>query len=65
MVEHEAGFEVHSVDFFRAFVSDPFLFGRIAAQNALSDLFAMNATPVHAQAIVTLPSPKPRFKKKC
>ncbi|MCB0416843.1 MAG: selenide, water dikinase SelD, partial [Bdellovibrionales bacterium] len=58
VIEHDAGFEVHSVDFFRAFVSDPFLFGRIAAQNALSDLFAMNATPIHAQAIVTLPLAK-------
>ncbi|MCB0405852.1 MAG: selenide, water dikinase SelD, partial [Bdellovibrionales bacterium] len=58
VVEHDAGFEVHSVDFFRAFVGDPFLFGRIAAQNALSDIFAMNATPIHAQAIVTLPLAK-------
>lgn len=47
---------IQSVDFFRALVSDPFLLGRIAAHHALSDLFAMNATPHSAQAIVVLPA---------
>lgn len=32
---------VHTVDFFRTFVSDPYMFGRIAANHALSDVHAM------------------------
>jgi selenide,water dikinase len=47
--------EVQTVDYFKAFVDDPFLFGRIAALNAVSDLYAMNARPFSALAIVTLP----------
>jgi selenide,water dikinase len=47
--------EVQTVDYFKAFVDDPYLFGRIAALNSLSDLYAMNARPFTALAIATLP----------
>jgi selenide,water dikinase len=47
--------EVQTVDYFKAFVDDPYLFGRIAALNAVSDLYAMNARPFSALAIATLP----------
>ncbi len=43
-----------STDFFSAFVDDPFLLGRIAALNALSDLFAKGATPRAALSIAVL-----------
>jgi selenide,water dikinase len=47
--------EAQSVDQFRAFVDDPFLFGRIAANHALSDIYAMGGVPSRALAIAALP----------
>ena len=46
---------VVSVDFFRGFTDDPYLVGRIAAENALSDLDAKGVTPRWAQALVAIP----------
>ena len=46
---------VATTDFFMPIVDDPFDFGRIAATNALSDVYAMGATPILALAIVGMP----------
>jgi selenide,water dikinase len=46
---------VATTDFFMPMVDDPFDFGRIAATNALSDVYAMGATPIVALAIVGMP----------
>jgi len=46
---------VQTADFFTPIVDDPFLFGRIAATNAISDVYAMGATPVCALNLVAFP----------
>ncbi len=47
---------VQTVDFFTPVVDDPFLFGQIAAANALSDVYAMRARPVLALALAAFPT---------
>ncbi len=46
---------VATTDFFTPIVDDPFDFGRIAAANALSDIYAMGGKPVMALAILGMP----------
>ena len=46
---------VATTDFFTPIVDDPFEFGRIAATNALSDVYAMGGTPVLALALLGMP----------
>jgi selenide,water dikinase len=46
---------VTTVDFFTPIVDDPYLFGRIAATNALSDVYAMGGRPVTALNLVAFP----------
>ena len=47
---------VQTVDFFTPIVDDPFIYGEIAAANALSDIYAMGGRPVTALAIAAFPN---------
>ncbi len=49
---------VQTVDFFAPIVDDPYDYGRIAAANALSDVYAMGGEPLTALAIVGFPAEK-------
>lgn len=51
---------VQTVDFFPPVVDDPYLFGQIAAANALSDIYAMGAKPVLAMNLLCYPTCLPK-----
>ncbi|MGP1372154.1 MAG: selenide, water dikinase SelD, partial [Almyronema sp.] len=51
---------VQTVDYFRALLDDPYVFGQICVNHCLSDLFAMGAVPQSVLAIATLPYSSPR-----
>ncbi|MCM2277390.1 MAG: selenide, water dikinase SelD [Oligoflexia bacterium] len=46
---------VQTIDFFTPIVDDPYTFGRVAACNALSDVYAMGGRPVTAMAVLAFP----------
>jgi len=46
---------VQTVDFFTPIVDEPYIFGQIAATNALSDIYAMGGRPISALALVCFP----------
>ncbi len=52
---------VQTVDFFPPVMDDPFVYGQIAAANALSDVYAMGGTPVTALNLVAYPDDKLTF----
>src|SRR6059058_2096533 len=47
---------VQTVDFFTPIVDDPFVYGQIAAANALSDVYAMGGRPLTAMNLMALPT---------
>ena len=54
---------LHSVDVFKSFTDDPYVFAQIAVHHALSDIYAMGGQPVTALAIITVPYAKPRITR--
>jgi selenide,water dikinase len=52
---------VQTIDFFPPIVDDPYIFGKIAAANALSDIYAMGCTPLTALNIIGFPPKMPPY----
>lgn len=55
---------IQSVDQLRSIVDDPYIFGRLAALHALSDVFTQNARAHSAQVLLTLPYAKPSIVRR-
>ena len=53
---------IQSVDFFTPIVDNPYDFGRIAAANSLSDIYAMGGKPIFALNITCFPTDNLTFK---
>ena len=49
------GAMIHTIDFFRSFIADPYIFGKIAAVHALSDIHAMGAVAMNVLALAVVP----------
>ena len=64
-ISSESGTLVHSVDFFPSFLDDPFVFGAISANHALSDVYAMGIHPKSALAIAVVPRGSPDKVRGC
>ena len=47
---------IHTVDFFTPVVDDPYMFGQVAAANALSDVYAMGGKPAVAMNLLCVPN---------
>ncbi len=54
---------VHTIDYFKEFIDDPWILGKIAVNHAINDIFAMGAIPKTALAIVGLPLAHPRIMR--
>ena len=60
MLDPKSPPEMITIDFFQAFMDDPWLVGRVAALNSLSDIWATGGKPTQALAMVQLQEGEPR-----